>query len=374
MKFIVSSKLLQQSLQSISGVLGGNSTLPILDNFLFRLENDELKVTASDVETTMTVSVSLVKSEDEGVTAIPAKILLDTLKTFGDIPITFNINDSDHVEIITDDGKFKLSGYDGNEYPNISEMESPAEIKISAEILEEAISKTIFATGSDELRPVMMGVNFEFTADGLILVGTDAHKLVKYTKKSIVSEVEDSFVVPKKPLNQLKNILGKTNEDVVVKYTKTNALFEFDNYSLICRLVDSKYPNYEAVIPKDNPNTLTVDRLQLLNKIRRVSYFANQSTNQIRLSISGQELILSAEDLDFTNEAHERLNCSYDGSDLEIGFNSKFIIEMLNNLNSEEVIMELSTPGRAGLLLPVTDKESDEEILMLVMPIMLTDN
>ncbi|MCK5846273.1 MAG: DNA polymerase III subunit beta [Bacteroidales bacterium] len=375
MKFIASSKLLQQSLQSISGVLGTNSTLPILDNFLFRLENDELKVTASDVETTMTVAVSLVKSENEGIIAIPARILLDTLKTFGDIPITFNIDtDSNQIELVTDDGKFKMSGYDGNEYPSNSEMESPSEIKISAEILEEAIGKTIFATGNDELRPVMMGINFEFTANGLIMVGTDAHKLVKYTKKSVVSDNEDSFVVPKKPLNQLKSILGKTNEDVVVKYNKTNALFEFDNYSLICRLVDSKYPNYEAVIPKDNPNTLVVDRLQLLNKIRRVSFFANQSTNQIRLSISGQELVLSAEDLDFTNEAHERLNCSYDGSDLEIGFNSKFILEMLNNLGSEEVTMELSTPGRAGLLLPVTEEDSDEEILMLVMPIMLTDN
>ena len=375
MKFIASSKLLQQSLQSISGVLGANSTLPILDNFLFRLENDELKVTASDVETTMTVSVSLVKSEDEGIIAIPAKILLDTLKTFGDIPITFNVNsETNLIELITDDGKFKMSGFDGNEYPTNSEMESPSEITISAEILEDAISKTIFATGNDELRPVMMGVNFEFTANGLILVGTDAHKLVKYTKKSIISESEDSFVVPKKPLNQLKGILGKTNEDVKVKYNKTNASFEFDNYSLICRLVDSKYPNYEAVIPKDNPNTLVVDRIQLLNKIRRVSFFANQSTNQIRLSISGQELVLSAEDLDFTNEAHERLNCSYDGSDLEIGFNSKFILEMLNNLNSEQVIMELSTPGRAGLLLPVVEEDSDEEILMLVMPIMLTEN
>ncbi len=375
MKFIASSKLLQQSLQSISGVLGNNSTLPILDNFLFRLENDELKVTASDVETTMTVSVSLVKAEDEGIIAIPAKILLDTLKTFGDIPITFNINtENNQIELITDDGKFKMSGYDGNEYPSTNEMESPAEITIKAEVLEDAIGKTIFATGNDELRPVMMGVNFEFTANGLILVGTDAHKLVKYTKKSVISETEDSFVVPKKPLNQLKGILGKTNEDVVVKYNKTNALFEFDNYSLICRLVDSKYPNYEAVIPKDNPNTLIVDRVQLLNKIRRVSFFANQSTNQIRLSISGQELVLSAEDLDFTNEAHERLNCSYDGSDLEIGFNSKFIIEMLNNLNSEQITMELSTPGRAGLLLPVAEEDTDEEILMLVMPIMLTDN
>lgn len=374
MKFIVSSQLLLRSLQSISGVLSTNSTLPILDNFLFSLEGDSLTVTASDIETTMSVVIPLVKSEDDGKIAIPAKILIDTLKTFGDIPISFIINlENQLIELATDDGKFKMSGFDGDEFPSYPEMETSSEIVIKAEILEQAIAKTIFATGSDELRPVMMGVNFEFTAHGLIMVGTDAHKLVKYTQKSIKSDREDSFVVPKKPLNQLKNILGKTTEDVVVKYNKVNAHFEFDNYNLICRLVDSKYPNYEAVIPKDNPNTLHVDRVQLLNKIRRVSFFANQSTNQVRLSISGQELELSAEDLDFTNEAHERLNCSYTGSDLEIGFNSKFLIEMLNNLDTEQVSMELSTPGRAGILIPFVEGETDEEILMLVMPIMLNN-
>lgn len=374
MKFIVSSQVLLRSLQSIGGVLSTNSTLPILDNFLFHLEGDTLTVTASDIETTMSVIIPLVKSEDEGNVAIPAKILIDTLKTFGDIPISFNINNENQmIELATDDGKFKMSGFDGNEFPSSPEMETSSEISIQAEILEQAITKTIFATGSDELRPVMMGINFEFTADGLIMVGTDAHKLVKYTQKSIKSDKEDSFVVPKKPLNQLKNILGRTTENVLVKYNKVNARFEFDNYTLICRLVDSKYPNYEAVIPKDNPNTLSVDRVQLLNKIRRVSFFANQSTNQIRLSISGQELVLSAEDLDFTNEAHERLNCSYTGTDMEIGFNSKFLMEMLNNLDSEQINMELSTPGRAGILLPYNEEKSDEEILMLVMPIMLNN-
>ncbi len=374
MKFIVSSQVLLKSLQSIGGVLSTNSTLPILDNFLFQLEGETLTITASDVETTMSVVVPLVKAEDEGSIAIPAKILIDTLKTFGNIPISFTINmENQLIELATDDGKFKLSGYDGNEFPDSPEMEDSSEISIGAEILEQAISKTIFATGNDELRPVMMGVNFEFTPDGLIMVGTDAHKLVKYTQKAIKSDSEDSFVVPKKPLQQLKNILSKSTENVLVKYNKVNAHFEFDNYKLICRLVDNKYPNYEAVIPKDNPNTLIVDRVQFLNKIRRVSFFANQSTNQIKLSITGQELSLSAEDLDFTNEAHERLNCSYEGSNLDIGFNSKFLIEMLNNIDTEQVTMELSTPGRAGILLPYVEGESDEEILMLVMPIMLND-
>ncbi len=374
MKFILSSQELLRSLKSISGVLSTNSTLPILDNFLFHLEGDNLKVTASDIETTMSVVVPLVKAEDEGSIAIPAKLLTDTLSTFGNIPITINANlETLLIELSTDEGKFKMSGFDGAEFPSSPEMEATSEINIKAEILEQAISKTIFATGNDELRPVMMGVNFEFTNEGMILVGTDAHKLVKYTQKNIKSDKEDSFVVPKKPLTQLKNILGKISEDVVVKYNKINAEFVFDNYVLICRLVDSKYPNYEAVIPKDNPNTLTIDRVQLLNKIRRVSFFANQSTNQIRFSITGQELTLSAEDLDFTNEAHERLNCSYVGDDLEIGFNSKFILEMLNNLNTEQIMIELSTPGRAGILLPVNKEETEEEILMLVMPIMLNN-
>lgn len=374
MKFIVSSQVLLKSLQSISGVLSTNSTLPILDNFLFNLEADTLTITASDVETTMSVEVDLVKSEDEGIIAIPAKILIETLKTFGNIPITFNINMETHmIELATDDGKFKLSGYDGNEFPSTPSLEESSEIVIDAGILEQAISKTIFATGNDELRPVMMGVNFEFTPNGLIMVGTDAHKLVKYTQKSLKSDSDDNFVVPKKPLNQLKNILSRSKGDVVIKYNKVNANFEFNNYKLICRLVDNKYPNYEAVIPKDNPNNLVVDRVQFLNKIRRVSFFANQSTNQIKLSINGQELTLSAEDLDFTNEAHERLSCSYKGDNMEIGFNSKFLIEMLNNIDSEQVTMELSSPGRAGILLPFNEEETDEQILMLVMPIMLNN-
>lgn len=374
MKFIVSSQVLLKSLQSISGVLSTNSTLPILDNFLFNLEADTLTITASDVETTMSVEVDLVKSEDEGIIAIPAKILIETLKTFGNIPITFNINMENHmIELATDDGKFKLSGYDGNEFPSTPSLEESSEIVIDAGILEQAISKTIFATGNDELRPVMMGVNFEFTPNGLIMVGTDAHKLVKYTQKSLKSDSDDNFVVPKKPLNQLKNILSRSKGDVVIKYNKVNANFEFNNYKLICRLVDNKYPNYEAVIPKDNPNNLVVDRVQFLNKIRRVSFFANQSTNQIKLSINGQELTLSAEDLDFTNEAHERLSCSYKGDNMEIGFNSKFLIEMLNNIDSEQVTMELSSPGRAGILLPFNEEETDEQILMLVMPIMLNN-
>jgi DNA polymerase-3 subunit beta len=204
-------------------------------------------------------------------------------------------------------------------------------------------------------------------------VGTDAHKLVKYTRKDVTSTSEDSFIIPKKSLSMLKNTLGKANDDVKVEYDAKNAIFTFENFKLICRLVDGKYPNYEAVIPKDNPNILTVDRIQLLNKIRRVSFFANQSTNQIRLKISGKELILSAEDMDYTNEAYERLTCSYEGDDIEIGFNAKFLIEMLNNLSNEQITIELSTPGRAGIIVPVNKEDDKEHIIMLVMPIMLNN-
>ena len=374
MKFIVSSNVLLKGLQSMSGVLSTNSTLPILDNYLFELENGELSITASDIETTMTVKIPLVKAEDEGSIAIPAKILLDTLKTFGDIPISVFINlETNLVELSTDDGKFKLSGYSSAEFPNAPSIENANSIDIPAEVLEQAIGKTIFATGSDELRPVMMGVNFELTTNGLILVGTDAHKLVKYIRKDVVSETEDSFIVPKKSLMLLKSSLSKAEDTVKVEYDKKNAIFAFENFKMVCRLVDGKYPNYEAVIPKDNPNILTVDRVQLLNKIRRVSFFANQSTNQIRLKITGKELILSAEDIDFTNEAHERLSCSYEGEDIEIGFNAKFLIEMLTNLSNEQITIELSTPGRAGIIVPINEEDSNEEIIMLVMPIMLNN-
>ena len=374
MKFIVSSSVLLKGLQSMSGVLSTNSTLPILDNYLFELIDGNLSVTASDIETTMTINIPLVKAEDEGSIAIPAKILLDTLKTFGDIPISFFINlETKLIELSTDDGKFKLSGFDSAEFPNAPSIETANAMEIPAEVLEQAISKTIFATGSDELRPVMMGVSFELTAQGLILVGTDAHKLVKYTRTDVTSDSEDSFIVPKKSLMMLKNSLAKSDEKVKVEYDAKNAIFSFDNFKLICRLVDGKYPNYEAVIPKNNPNILTVDRVQLLNKIRRVSFFANQSTNQIRLKISGKELILSAEDMDYTNEAYERLSCSYEGEDIEIGFNAKFLIEMLNNLSNEQITIELSTPGRAGIIVPVNKDDSNEHIIMLVMPIMLNN-
>ncbi|MFC2107454.1 DNA polymerase III subunit beta [Bacteroidota bacterium] len=372
MKFIVSSSLLLKNLTALSGVLNSSNTLPILDDFLFELRGENLHITASDLETTMTVTVPTSKAEEEGAVTIPAKILLDTLKTLSDIPVGFNINkETLMVEISAGEGKYKLSGHRSDEFPQSPVMEEKAILNLSASILASAFTHTIFAAGNDELRPVMSGVFCELTTDNITFVATDAHKLVRYRRTDAKSESSVSFILPKKPINQLKNLLIDDESEVKLEYNETNASFTFDNVSLICRLIDGKYPNYEAVIPPNNPNVLTIDRLALLNSMKRVSIFANQSTLQVRLKLSGKELVLSAEDLDFANEAKERLTCDYEGEDMEIGFNSKFIKEMLNNLDYEQVRIEMSAPNRAGLILPVGDENESEDILMLVMPVML---
>jgi DNA polymerase-3 subunit beta len=238
--------------------------------------------------------------------------------------------------------------------------------------LANAINKTLFATGNDELRLVLSGVFCELSQEDTTFVATDAHKLVRYKRTDATATESANFILPKKPLNLLKNLLSSQETKVKLEYNKTNAFFSFSNINLICRLIDGKYPNYDAVIPANNPNKLTIDRLALLTSIRRVSIFANQSTHQIRFKISGKELVLSAEDPDFSNEAKERLTCNYEGDDIEIGFNSKFMLEMLNNIDTEEVVLEMSAPNRAGILLPVSNENKAEDILMLVMPVMLT--
>ena len=373
MKFIVSSNYLQKNLQSISGVASSNNTLPILDDFLFEIREDILHVTASDLETTMTVSLKLTMSEEEGRIAVPAKILLDTLKTLADVPITFSTNNDTYaIEMTAGGGKYKLSGHNGDEFPETPKVEDGSSFTIKSTILSEAISKTAFAAGNDEIRPVMSGVLMELTDEGLALVATDAHKLVRYARKDVVTENYDSIILPTKPLNQIKNILGNEELEVKVEYNDKNAFFAFGNIQLLCKLIVGKYPNYPAVIPVENPNRLQISRSLLLNTIKRVSLFANQSTHQIRFKISGQQLELSAEDIDYSNEAVETISCNYDGEDLEIGFNSKFMQEMLNNVDTKEVLLKMSQPNRAGLIIPVEDEPQDnEEILMLVMPVML---
>ena len=373
MKFIVSSAVLLKNLQSISGVLSSSSALPILENFLFELEDSSLRVTASDLETTMTVTIPLSMTEEGGLVAVPAKILLETLKTLPDIPVTFTVNTytDNIIELQTGEGKYKLAGQDGESFPKPPVMENVSSLSVDSVLLAEAIIKTVFATGNDELRPAMSGVFCELSPDDITFVATDAHKLVRYKRTDATAIDAVSFILPKKPLNQLKGLLVAEDVPVQLEYNETNASFKFRNILLVCRLIEGRYPNYDAVIPLENPNKLVIDRLTLLNAIRRVSIFANQSTHQVRLAISGQELQLAAEDIDFANEARERLTCSYEGMDLEIGFNSRFLAEMLNNLDSTEISLEMSEPNRAGILRPVSNENEHEDILMLVMPVML---
>ncbi len=377
MKFIVNSQVLLKNLQSISGCVSTNSTMPILDNFLFELNESSLTVTASDLETTMMVEITLEdvsELDDIRKVAVPAKFLLEMLKTLPDIPMIFNINTQNFgIELSTGDGKYKLNGVNGAEYPTITLPEDTVKTTLSSSLLANAITKTIFAAGNDEMRPTMSGIYCILTPDDITFVGTDAHKLVRYKRTDYKSDVSADFILAKKPLNQLKGILSSKKEDISVdmEYNRTNVCFTFENYRLICRLIDGKYPNYEAVIPKENPNQLTVDRQAFLQSIRRVSIFANQSTQQIRLKMQDGELLISAEDFDYSNEAKERLACRFEGDDMEIGFSSKYLIEMLGNVDTENINLRMSHPNRAGLILPAESNNADEDILMLVMPVML---
>ncbi len=372
MKFIVSSTYLLKQLQILGGVINSSNTLPVLDNFLFELKDSKLVVSASDLETTMS-SVLDVESDSEGSIAVPAKLLLDTLKTFPEQPLTFVVEDNNTIEISSSHGKYALAYADGAEFPKAVELEDPSKTLIQGDILATAISKTIFAAGNDDLRPVMSGVFFQFSTESLTFVATDAHKLVKYSREDLKANQVAEFIMPKKPLNLLKGILAGSEDDVTIEYNDSNAKFTFQNSELICRLIDGKYPNYEAVIPKENPNKLVIDRTQFLNSVRRISIFSNKTTHQIRLKIAGAELNISAEDIDYSNKAEERLTCDYQGDDMQIGFNSRFLTEMLNNLTASDVQLEMSMPNRAGILTPIDGLDEGEQVTMLVMPVMLNN-
>jgi DNA polymerase-3 subunit beta len=370
MKFIVSSNNLLKNVNLISGVINSSNTLPILDNFLLELDGNRLKITGSDLETTISTTLD-VESSDTAQIAVPSKILSDTLKTFPDQPLTFIQKEDNLMEIVSEQGNYQIALESAEEYPQTPEVQDASTSNIQAGILSEAISKTIFATGNDELRPVMTGVFFQAGKDNFRFVATDAHRLVKYTRKDLHADEAAEYIMPKKPLNLLKNILAGSNEDVTIEYNQTNTRFSFRNIVLTCRLIDGKYPNYEAVIPKENPNVLTINRNLFLTSLRRVAIFSNKTTNQVRLKLSGSSLNINAEDLDFSSKAEERLPCDYSGNDMQIGFNSKFLIEVLNNLQSDDITLEMSEPSRAGIIKPADGLEDGEEILMLVMPVML---
>jgi len=370
MKFIVSSSALLKQLQAISGALSSNTVLPILENFLFEINSGVLTISATDLQTTMNTTLA-VEAKENGKIAVPSKILLDTLKTLADQPVIFSINDENFgIEMSAGDGKYKLSGENGEDFPKIPKVENAAALVITASTLAEAISKTLFAVSTDELRPAMTGVYCQMSSENITFVATDAHKLVRYRRRDAHADVTSSFILPKKALNLLKSSLPTEDVSVNIEYNATNAFFSFNNINLIYRLIDEKYPDYEAVIPVNNPNKLTIDRSLFLSCLRRVSIYSNKTTHQVRLKITGSELQISAEDLDFANEAFERLSCQYEGEDIEIGFNARFLVEMLANLETEEVALEMSTPNRAGILFPV-NADNNEDVLMLVMPVML---
>ena len=372
MKFIVSSSYLLKQLQVLGGITNSNNTLPILDNFLFQLDQNSLTVSASDLETTISSKLE-VESSEKGTICIPVRLLLDTLKTFPEQPLTFTVEDNNTIEISSNHGKYALAYASGDEFPQAIELQDPSSTSLLGDVLATAISKTIFAAGNDDLRPVMSGVFFQFSTEGLTFVATDAHKLVKYSREDISASQTAEFIMPKKPLNLIKSILAGSEEEVTIEYNDSNAKFSFNNTEMVCRLIDGKYPNYEAVIPKENPNVLKIERNQFLNSVRRVSIFSNKTTHQIRLKIAGAELNISAEDVDYSNKAEERLTCDYQGDDMQIGFNSRFLTEMLNNLNSDEVSLEMSMPNRAGILTPTDGLDEGELITMLVMPVMLNN-
>ncbi|MBU1372746.1 MAG: DNA polymerase III subunit beta [Bacteroidetes bacterium] len=372
MRFIVSTSTLLKHLQAVSGALSNSAVLPILENFLFEIKDSSLTISATDLQTSMTTSVA-VESKESGKIAVPSKILLDTLKTLPEQPISFSVDDKTFaIEISAGDGKYRLSGENGEDFPKIPVVDNASSVNLPASVLAEAINKTIFAVSNDELRPAMTGVFCQLSPQNVTFVATDAHKLVRYRRNDAKADSATSFILPKKALNLLKSSLPSEDLNVSIEYNSTSAFFKFANIHLICRLIDERYPDYDAVIPQNNPNKLTLDRGLFLNCLKRVVIFANKTTHQVRLKITGSELNISSEDIDFANEAHERIGCQFDGEDMEIGFNAKFLIEMLNNLSGEEITIEMSTPNRAGLLFP-SIKDENEDILMLVMPVMLNN-
>ncbi|MFN4257115.1 MAG: DNA polymerase III subunit beta [Saprospiraceae bacterium] len=371
MKFSVSSTELLKQLQIASGAIGSNPVLPILEDFLFKIEQKQLTITATDLETSISTTLEVL-ADDDFTVAVPAKILLDTLKALPMQPVTFTVNPENWgIEITSSYGKYKLAGENGADFPNVPEADTVDTVKINSQYLLEGIVKTVFATSNDELRPAMTGVYFQVDFNKLTCVATDAHKLVKYTTHHLAGEVATSFIVPKKALNLLKNALP-ANDSVTLSFNKANAFFSFGNIHLVCRLIDARYPDYNAVIPVDNPNRMNIVRADLANSLKRIAIYANKTTNQVVLDISDKSLTVSAQDLDFSNEATEQMACNFEGSPMRIAFNAKFLAEMLGTLDTEEVKMEFSTPSRAGILLPV-EENNDRDILMLVMPVMLNN-
>ncbi len=370
MKFIVNSSYLLKQLSNINGVITTNPVVPILENFLFEIDKSKLTVTASDLQTSMITEINI-ESKEKGNIAVPARILLETLKNLPDQPVTFSVDESTYsIEISSDNGRYKLAGENATDFPKVPAVSNDFSANISTEVLARAINNTIFATSSDELRPAMTGVYVNLGDKNTTFVATDGHRLVRYRRTDIKSDNGNAIIIPRKALNLLKATLPSENTDVNIDFNMSNAFFKFGNIRMICRLIDERYPDYENVIPTTNPIKMTISRTELLSSLKRISIYANKTTHQVRLKITGSELQVSAEDLDFSNEANERLSCEHEGEDIEIGFNAKFLIEMLTNLDTDQIKLNMSASNKAGVIFPA-DKEKGEDILMLVMPVML---
>ncbi len=369
MKFIVSSAQLLKHLQQISGVINSNTVLPILEDFLFEIEKNQLTVVATDLETVMKIRVEI-EAKEPGRVCIPSKILLDSLKNISEQPLTFNIDKNFAVEITSSNGKYKVMGENPDNFPKEPVADIATSFSMPSSALSIAINKSLFAVSNDDLRPAMTGVFFELDEKGLTCVATDAHRLVRYKRLDVSCPKTDTFIVPKKPLNLLKGALPHNEDGLEISYNSNHLFVKHGSTELVCRLIDARFPDYKVVIPVDNPYKLTVNKNDFQSALRRVSVFSNKSTNQVALTITGSELQLAAQDVDFSFEGNERMACQYDGEDLEIAFNAKFLIEMLNAADTSEVIIELSTSTKAGIIKP-TETDANEELLMLVMPLML---
>jgi DNA polymerase-3 subunit beta len=369
MKFIVSSSSLLKQLQHISGVISANTVLPILEDFLFEVDKNKLTVVATDLETVMRVQLEI-EARETGRVCIPARILMDSLKNIPDQPLTFTIDKNYGVEITSDNGKYKVMGENPDNFPKEPAADDTSSFTISAAALVTAINKTLFATSNDDLRPAMTGVFFELDKKGIQFVATDAHRLVRYRRTDVSAPKADTFIVPRKPLTLLKGAIPVNEDELTLSYNSNHLFVKHGTTQMSCRLIDARFPDYRVVIPADNPYRLTVSKSDFQSALRRVSIFSNKSTNQVALNISGSELQLTAQDIDFSFEGNERMKCQYNGEDLVIAFNAKFLIEMLNAAESDEVNLELSTATKAGLIKP-SEQDENEDLLMLVMPLML---
>jgi DNA polymerase III subunit beta len=374
MKFVISSSALLKQLAALNGVIVSSPVMPILENFLFEIKDNTLTITASDLQTSMTAEMK-VDAEESGNVAIPAKMLADTLRNLPEQPVTIRIDPNTYItEIISDNGHYKLSGENAADFPRVPELKNAEVVEVPAEAMSSAIAYTLFAASTDEMKPAMNGVYVNLRNSEATFVATDSHRLVRYRRTDVSSDKEIAIIIPRKALTLLKNTLPSDTSSVHLSFNKSNAFISYGNMKMVCRLIDERFPDYEYVIPANNDKTLEIDRTDFLGSLRRIAIYANKSTNQVRLKLNtGGEMLVSAEDIDFSNEADEKLRCDFAaGEDMEIGFNAKFLIEGLNNLHSSKVTFKLSEPNRAGLLVP-SETDSNEDILMLIMPVMLNN-